>query len=50
MRVSEVPQVRRSAPVLGADTRTVLTDLLGHDTARISRLAQSGVIGVPRLT
>ena len=50
MRVGQEPQVRRSAPALGADTRTVLTDLLGYDSARISRLAQSGVIGGPGLT
>ena len=41
MRVSEVPQVRRSAPVLGADTRTVLTDLLGYDSAQFPDLPKA---------
>ncbi|MFZ4487186.1 MAG: CaiB/BaiF CoA transferase family protein [Candidatus Nanopelagicales bacterium] len=49
LRVGDEPQVRLPAPALGADTRTVLTDLLGYDASRIAQLAKDGVISGPNL-
>lgn len=50
LRVGDEPQVRRTAPALGADTRTVLTNILGYDASRIAQLAKDGVIGGPDLS
>jgi crotonobetainyl-CoA:carnitine CoA-transferase CaiB-like acyl-CoA transferase len=49
LRVGVEPQVRRAAPALGADTRAVLSGLLGYDPSRIAQLAKDGVIGGPDL-
>ena len=50
IRVGGEPHARGSAPALGADTRSVMSDLLGYDPARIRSLAQSGVIAGPGMT
>ncbi len=39
------PQVTRPAPLLGADTDTVLTDILKLDRATIGRLRAAGIVG-----
>jgi crotonobetainyl-CoA:carnitine CoA-transferase CaiB-like acyl-CoA transferase len=38
------PRIRRGAPELGADSRSVLNELLGYDDARIEQLIYSGVV------
>ncbi|MCF8542993.1 MAG: CoA transferase [Candidatus Nanopelagicales bacterium] len=47
LRVGDQDHVRQPAPALGADTRSVLTNLLGYDDGRIAQLAKDGVIGGP---
>jgi crotonobetainyl-CoA:carnitine CoA-transferase CaiB-like acyl-CoA transferase len=43
--MSETPcQVRRPAPLLGADTDDVLTTLLGYSADRIADLRRTGVL------
>jgi crotonobetainyl-CoA:carnitine CoA-transferase CaiB-like acyl-CoA transferase len=49
LRLGDGPQVRRPAPALGADTRAVLTELLGYDSLRLAHLAKAGVVGGPDL-
>jgi crotonobetainyl-CoA:carnitine CoA-transferase CaiB-like acyl-CoA transferase len=49
LRVGDEPQVRRAAPALGADTRAVLSGLLGYNPSHIAQLAKDGVIGGPDL-
>jgi crotonobetainyl-CoA:carnitine CoA-transferase CaiB-like acyl-CoA transferase len=49
LRLGGVTHVRRAAPALGEHTRSVLSDLLGYDSARLSQLARSGVIAGPDL-
>lgn len=49
LRVGDEPHVRKPAPALGADTRDVLTNLLGYDANRIAQLAKDDVIGGPGL-
>ncbi len=47
LRLSATPAAYRDAPpLLGADTRAVLSDRLGLDGATIERLAAEGVIGL----
>ena len=44
MRVGEQPHVRRPAPALGDDTRSVLVDELGYAPERAADLARAGVV------
>jgi crotonobetainyl-CoA:carnitine CoA-transferase CaiB-like acyl-CoA transferase len=37
-------KVRNPAPLFGADTDQILTDLLGYSSARIEMLRQAGVL------
>lgn len=44
-KMSETPcRVRKAAPVLGADTDSILTDLLGYSPTEIERLRQNQVL------
>lgn len=49
LRLGREPQVRANPPVLGADTLSVLSDLLGYNAKHISRLAAAGAIAGPGL-
>lgn len=49
VRVGTAEHVRTNAPGLGADTRSVLADMLGYDEHRIHDLARSGVVAGPGL-
>lgn len=49
LRVGAQGHVQRPAPVLGGDTRSVLSDLLDYPEARIVRLARDGVVAGPDL-
>lgn len=49
LRVGERPHVRRTAPELGADTRSVLLDELGYPEETVLALARSGVVAGPGL-
>ncbi|MFN8172924.1 MAG: CoA transferase [Candidatus Nanopelagicales bacterium] len=44
MRVGEQAHVRRPAPALGDDTRSVLVDELGYSPERAAALARAGVV------
>lgn len=47
-KLSETPgAVRHAGPGLGADTRSVLRDLLGLETDELARLEAGGVLGAP---
>jgi crotonobetainyl-CoA:carnitine CoA-transferase CaiB-like acyl-CoA transferase len=45
VQLSETPTtIRRGAPQLGADTRSVLEDLLGYEAARVDGLVAAGAV------
>ncbi len=50
VRVGTTPHRQAEAPALGADTRAVLTELLGYTKDRIRGLAREGVIAGPGLS
>jgi crotonobetainyl-CoA:carnitine CoA-transferase CaiB-like acyl-CoA transferase len=49
LRVGGAPHVRRPAPVLGADTRSVLVEELGYSEGAVVALARSGAVAGPDL-
>jgi crotonobetainyl-CoA:carnitine CoA-transferase CaiB-like acyl-CoA transferase len=49
IRVGEDSHARRTAPTMGADTLSVMSELLGYDSAKIRRLALAGVVAGPGL-